>query len=517
MENKSGNNENKSTKRMNNPFDTAFQLIKRHLPTLLQFKILTKRSSFEALGHIRRYRHTDWGLLISAGLVGILIGFAVAIFHWAMEYGETFFHEIYHEAGTLIHWQLIVLPLIPALGGLGVGILQKTMFRNATIEGLDSLIHILVYKNGKMDWRNSLKSIFYAALQIGSGGGAGREGPTIVLGSSLGSTFAQILRLRPQQLRILCGSGAAAAISAIFNAPLGGIVFALEAIIGGTSIRAFAPLVISSVLSTATTRILVGNNPLIVSPEITNVNLPDYFLLALAGMLSGFVAIYYLKTFNKTSKWTVDTVKRFPEILRPAIGGLMAGILLMFLPTMLETTYSPINDVIAGNGLPLIQNSLLQNLSNLLSKDNIIFLLIFVSIATVILKPISNAFSLASSGVGGTMAPVLKVGAMFGFVLGSVLQLVYPGASPGLYALVCAGAVLAGTFQVPLAGGIILFEISRNYNLILPLVFSSVFASFIVQRSGVRTFNPFQKDFVVDENALYPVLKERKEIDNIED
>jgi len=499
---------------MNNPFASVFHLIKRHLPTLLQFKILTKRSSFEALGHIRRYRHTDWGLLISAGLVGIIIGFSVAIFHWAMKYGESVFHTIYHEAGSLIHWQLIILPLIPALGGLGVGILQKTLFRNATIEGLDSLVHTLVYRNGKMDWRNSFKSIFYAALQIGSGGGAGREGPTIVLGSSLGSTFAQILRLHPQQLRILCGSGAAAAISAIFNAPLGGIVFALEAIIGGTSIRAFAPLVISSVLSTATTRILVGNHPLIVSPQIVNVNLSDYFLLALAGMLSGFVAIYYLKTYNKTSVWTIKTVKKFPEVFRPAIGGLLAGVLLLFLPTMLETTYSPINDVIAGNGMPLIRNSILQNLPDLLSKFDITILLIFVSIATVLLKPISNAFSLASSGAGGTMAPVLKVGAMFGFVLGSFLQLVYPNASPGLYALVCAGAVLAGTFQVPLAGGIILFEISRNYDLILPLVFSSVFASFIVQRSGVKTFNPLQKEFVIDEEALYPILKEQKKSDD---
>lgn len=511
---RSENNKKNSKNRFSNPLSPIFHLIKRHLPTLLQFRILTKKSSFEAIGSIRRYRHTDWGLLISAGLVGILIGFAVAIFHWAMEYGESIFHTIYHEASSLIHWQLIIFPLIPALGGLGLGILQKTLFRSATIEGMDSLIHTLVYRNGKMNWRNSFKSIVYAALQIGSGGGAGREGPTIVLGSSLGSTFAQILRLRPQQMRILCGSGGAAAISAIFNAPLGGIVFALEAIIGGTSIRAFTPLVISSVLATATTRILVGNNPLIVSPQIMNVNIMDYFLLALAGMMSGFVAIYYLKTFDKTSQWTLKVVKKFPDMLRPAIGGLMAGIVLLFLPTMLETTYSPINDVIAGNGLPLIKNSILQNLPNLLSPTNITLLLIFVSIATVILKPISNAFSLASSGVGGTMAPVLKVGAMFGFVLGSLLQLVYPNASPGLYALVCAGAVLAGTFQVPLTGGIILFEISRNYNLILPLVFSSVFASFIVQRSGVRTFNPLQKEFVVDEEALYPILKEQKEIDS---
>jgi len=131
-----------------------------------------------------------------------------------------------------------------------------------------------------MDWKNSFKSIIFAALLIGSGGGAGREGPTIVLGSSIGSTFAQLLRLKPQQLRVLCGSGAAAAISGIFNAPLGGIVFALEAIIGSISIKAFAPLVVSSVLATATTRILVGNNPLLIAPKIEDVYLFDYVFLA---------------------------------------------------------------------------------------------------------------------------------------------------------------------------------------------------------------------------------------------
>jgi len=233
------------------------------------------------------------------------------------------------------------------------------------------------------------------------------------------------------------------------------------------------------------------------------------FLLAIAGILSAYIAIYYLKVYNKTSILVKKSLLKYNDILKPIIGGFLAGIILMLLPTMLETTYNPINFVIEGKGLPLIQNSILENLINSFTQNNLIILLILVATATVLLKPISNAISIASSGAGGTMAPVLKVGAMFGFILGSILQLINPEVSSGLYALVCAAAILSGTFQLPLAGGIILFEICHNYDLILPLVFASVISSFIVQKSGIRTFNPLQKEFVEDEGQIHPILKSK--------
>lgn len=130
-----------------------------------------------------------------------------------------------------------------------------------------------------------------------------------------------------------------------------------------------------------------------------------------------------------------------------------------------------------------------------------------MALASTMLKPISNAITLASGSSGGTFAPAIKTGAMFGFAFGLVLQFIMPNANPGLYATVCAGAVLAGTYQAPLAGGIILFEISKNYDLILPLVLSSVLASFFVQKAKVKTFNALQKELVDDEERMHPVLK----------
>jgi chloride channel protein, CIC family len=242
-----------------------------------------------------------------------------------------------------------------------------------------------------------------------------------------------------------------------------------------------------------------------------SVNLTDYFFLAIAGMATGFVAIYFLKTFKWFSNYTAKTLRQVPNILKPAIGGFVVGILAFLLPTMWETTYNPINYVIAGRGAPIVKSSILAPVTYLFHNEWIILLWIIVAALTVLIKPISNALTLASGGAGGTLAPVLKVGAMFGFCFGSILQIIYPETHTGLYALVCSAALFSGTFQVPLTGGIVLFEISRNYELILPLIFASVFSSFIVQKSGVKTFNPLQSDIVDDEGKLHPALVDKRD------
>jgi CIC family chloride channel protein len=494
-------NENKHIKRVKRRkrdtfFDAlrfVFNKIRSIFPTYIQNTILTTRPAIEAIGNIYLYRHTDYGLLLSSAAVGIIIGIFVAIFHSAIDFAGEFFEDIITQSKKNAYWYLIVFPFIPAIGGLGVGLLRKYFFRIATHEGLHSVVDALIHRDGRIDWRNSFKSIIFAALSISSGGGAGREGPTVVLGASLGSTFAQLLKLKPQQLRVLCGSGAAAAISAIFNAPLGGIVFALEAVIGETRIRTFAPLVISSVLATATMRVLIGNHPLLLTPELSAVTLNDYFLLAIVGMLSGFIAIYYLKVYHTTESAIKNRLKKFPDYLRPAIGGLLVGIILLMLPTMWETNYDPVNYAIAGKGTPLINNSIFEYLMPFFNKEYIIVIALMVAAATVLIKPISNAITLGSAGAGGTMAPVIKTGAMFGFCFGAIINIFFPELSPGLYALVGAAAVLSATYQLPLTGGIVLFEICHNYDLILPLIFASVFAAFIVQKSNVKTFNPIAK------------------------
>ncbi len=430
----------------------------------------TLGSGVAFMARIPLYRHTDYALLLIACVVGIAIGGCIVIFHLVMIYAEHLFNIMFHSADRVIHFGSYLFPLVTALGGLGVGLISRTLFRNVHGEGLGTLIHAINAGQGKIDWRNSIKSIVTAAFSIASGGGAGREGPTVLLGSSLGSALGQMFQLRPDKLRILCAAGAAAAISGIFNAPLAGVIFALEAVTGELRLRSFIPLVISSVLATAVARIFLGNTPLLHAVLPAAPALSDYVFLAIAGMASGLVAVYYLRIFNRTHSVVERLLQRLPSVWRPAFGGLVAGGLVIVLPTMLETSYTPINQAISGNTTLLI------------------------ALATVLLKPVSNAITLGSGGAGGTFAPALKTGAMFGFGFGVLLSSVVPGTQPGLFALVCAGAVLAGTWKIPLTAAILLCEIINNYEIILPLLFSAVFAVFVVERiSGLSTFNPVEE------------------------
>lgn len=431
--------------------------------------------------HLLLIRHTEIGLIISASLVGICVGLAIVVFHRVMEIFEAGFNLIYEASEQTVAWSVIAIPLICMLGGLSVGILNKFLFDGIDDEGLKSLVRDLKLKDGVMPKRTAIKAMLNASISISSGGGAGREAPTIMLGASVASTIGQFLLLRKGQMRILVVAGSAAAISGIFNAPLGGLVFALEGIVGQTTLRSFVPIVVASVLSTAVARVFFGNSPLLLTPTYHAVQLSDYFLLALAGISSALVAIYYLKVFSAVCRWTKEHSQRFNPIVRPALGGLATGVLLMFLPTLLETSYQPINQALSGNGV------------------------VWVAIATICLKPVSNALTIASGGAGGTLAPAMKVGAMFGFCFGFLLQKLGVDTSIGLYALVCAAAVLAGTYAMPLSGAVILFEISHNYDLILPLLFTSVFASFMVRRSKIETFNPIQNAGLGDEKPIKKV------------
>ncbi len=425
-------------------------------------------AGFEGLKKLSGYRHTEYGLILSSTILGISVGLAIALFHIVVSFFEGVFNQFFLAADAHEVLRYVFFPFIVAAGGLIVGILNATLFKGVEDEGLNSVVEA-VSRDGTLHRRSSLKAILTAAFSIGSGGGAGREAPTILLGASVGSNLGRVLRLRPDQLRILGAAGAAAAISGIFNAPLGGMVFAVETIIGEINVSAFVPLVISSVMATATSRLLLGDTPILVAPPTQVVLLRDYFLLALAGIMSGAIALYYLKVYKWFFSKTRMVVEKLPLYIRPALGGLAQGILVAVLPTMLETTYDPINLAIAGTGTLL------------------------VAIASVLAKPLSTALTLGSGGSGGTLAPALKIGALFGLAFGILLKVFLPSTSPGLYALVSTAAVLAGCYRMPLTGGILVFEICRNYSLILPLMLASILSTFIVQRTRIQTFNPLDQ------------------------
>ena len=432
------------------------------------------------LNRASMYRFTDDALLLSSSIAGIVVGLVIVVYHKVLELFEHGLHYLtpgVWETITIeaMSWTALLLPLITGLGGLLVGLLKRSvLFRGVHHRGLTSVTSSLRDTSTPLTWRHALHAIVLSTVSIATGGGAGREAPTVILGSSVASGLARLGQMDRRHIRVLGAAGAAAAISGIFNAPLGGILFSVEAITGELRARTFLPIVIASVLATTTVRTIMGSDPLLIAPLVSNVSLIDYPLLTAAGIASAFVAAFYLRTYRAAHKRTASRLERLPEVLRPAIGGLIAGLPLIFLPWLLETSYKPINMAISGH------------------MSTVWWMGVLLALATILLKPITNAVTLASGGEGGTFAPVLKVGALFGFVFGVLVSLVAPGTPIGLYALVCAGAVLAGSFRAPLTGGILLFEVSGNYELLLPLMFSSVVSVYIIRRLKVTTFNSIE-------------------------
>ncbi len=430
---------------------------------------------------LRSTRHTDYGVLFISMVLGIGVGLSIVVFHVAMHLAQHFFEEVFVFSDTYLHIGRFFFPIITAFGGLCVGILSTKVFSRAHGEGLHMLVEAIRHQSGKVHWISTFKAVVTAALSIGSGGGGGKEGPIILLGSSVGSTLGQLANLRPNVLRTLCASGAAAAISGIFNAPLAGLVFALEGIFGEFALGSFISVVVSSVLSTAVARTFLGNTPVINFPSGIEITLIDYVYIGIGGLTCGLISIYYLKLYQQVSLRFASLIKNISPLFRPMIGGLLTGILASALPTMLETTYAPINMVIAGK-----------------------YTLMIVA-ATILAKPFSNAFTLSSGGSGGTFAPVLKVGAMWGFLFGTFSQGITPFLSPALYAVIGAGAVLSGTWRIPLTGAILICEASHNYDLLLPMLFACILAVFVAGRfTTVNSFNPIESK----EESEFPVTQQ---------
>ncbi len=419
-------------------------------------------------------RHTDTGLVVSSILIGIAVGLSIVVFHVVMLWFEAFFRFLFEETSAFPVIRFFALPLIGGFGGLAVGVLNASIFRDTDGDGLRTVVEAVHHRQGRLSGRLAVRSILNAALSISSGGGGGRESPTILLGSSLGSVIGQWMTLRPRQLRLLSASGAAAAIAGIFNAPLGGIVFAVEVIFGRVSLQTIIPVVLSSVMSTATARFFWGTNPILVKPASGTVEWVDYILLAIVGMLSGVGTVYFLRAFRRSQALVRRVLLGSSSIMKPALGGLLAGALVAIAPDLLETTYEPVNRAIRGEGLW------------------------WMAVVTLLLKPISAAITIGSGGEGGTFAPAVKFGALLGLCFGTVIGLALPESQPGLYALVCAASVLAGSYYAPLTGALVLFEISGNYELLLPLMFSAMFSVFIVNKVGIHTFNPNQRSLDVE-------------------
>ena len=363
--------------------------------------------------------------------------------------------------------------LIPALGGIFVGILTYFLAREAKGHGVPEVMAAVAQHGGIIRPRVVIVKAFASAICIGSGGSVGREGPIVQIGAAFGSSVGQFFRIPKPKLRLLVACGAAAGISATFNAPIAGLLFALEVILGEFTIHIFTPIIISSVLSAVVSRIILGNELAFSVPAyhlVHPIELGNYVLL---GLILGAAAVLFTKTLYKAED-IFDKIP-LPEYLKPVIGGLIVGAMGVFAPHSLDNDpaffgvgYEPITDALVNN-LPLLTLGLY-----------------FVA------KLGATSLTLGSGGSGGVFAPALFMGAMIGGIFGHVMHAILPNmtALPGAYSLVGMAAMVGGVTHAPLAAMLIIFEMTGDYAIILPLMLAtgiSTVVANLIERESIYT------------------------------
>ncbi|MAT38607.1 MAG: hypothetical protein CL946_03270 [Ectothiorhodospiraceae bacterium] len=437
---------------------------------------------------VLRFTRSETLLIIIASMIGVVMGGVILLFNFVVEFAGEEFALAFEMSRSMEWWKYLLFPLIPGVGGLLVGVLQVYVFQTKPSHGVPEVILASRFARGKLQKRTILSKILTAALSIGSGGGGGREGPIIHLGGAVGYGISDVFRLTRDQSRTLIACGAAAGISGIFNAPMGGVMFALEVILGDFRLKTFTPIVVSSVAATALTRNFYGNNPLVNAPTGFSIGLQEYILFVALGLLMGAVSAYFVYTNVSVERWCQRYLPKSP-VFRPAIGGVLAGVLAAFLPRLMEQTYAPVNEALHST-LP-----------------------IWILLVVALLKPIHSGLTTGSGGTGGVFAPALKSGAMLGSAFGMGAMALFPGmvTSPAAYALCGMGAILAGTMHAPLTGVLILVEITSDYSIILPAMLTATLTSLIAQRlqkSSIYTWTLKMQGKSIGSYAYLPTMSE---------
>ena len=391
---------------------------------------------------------------VAAGLANILFRSSEALVHrFIFEQG---YHHLVGDGGV----RLLLLPLIPMFG-MVLLIPFSWFFRDESNGyGFPRFLRTVNLEGGKVSSRTIWLKTITTSLTIGTGGSAGVEGPIAQVGGAIGSQVGQFFRVSGDRMKVYVAAGCAGGIAAMFNAPIAGVFFAAEIVLLGTyEVSAFSALVISSALASVISRATYGMSPAFPVPayEVVNpfVEIPLYMIM---GIIVGLVAGVHIQVFYRIR----DFFDALPlnRFIKPIIGAFLVGSMGIFLPQVMGDGYTYIGDVLNGNGVLWMMG-----------------ILIFAKI-------IATAITLGSGGVGGVFAPSLFIGAVIGGSFGSLVNSILPSsvASSGAYASVGIGAFLAAVTHSPLTAIFLLFEMTGNYLIIIPIMLSAIIGTVVSRK-----------------------------------
>lgn len=394
--------------------------------------------------------------LFIATILGMLTGLVMVGFVRGIDFFEHFFFTIVLNRLTAIGGPYGIVA-IPVLGALVVGLLVTFLAPEAKGHGVPEVMKALALRGGRIRPLAVLTKAVASILSIGSGASVGREGPAVQIGAGIGSFFGSLFRVSESRVKNLVACGAAAGISAVFNAPITGVMFALEILLKDFGARALSTVVVASVAASIVSRIFLGESPAFLVPHYVLWSPYEMFLYLALGILSAFTALLFIAALDRfDSLWERFAI---PHWLKPATGAIVLGLMGLFYPEVF------------GMGFTIIEKTLRGELASGLL------------IGLVFIKIIATSVSLGSGSSGGTFAPTLFVGAALGGGLGHLFYglMPFPTAPPGAYALVGMASVFAGAFHAPVTAILLVFEMTGDYRMILPIMGASVVSAAISQ------------------------------------
>lgn len=455
------------------------------LHLLLQFRRFARNQFQKFFTQLNRAERI--ATILAAILIGSLGAFGAIGFRYIIKLSHRLFFGTFEYSIEFLEgfaWYHILI--LPALGGLIVGVIIHFLAPEVKGSGVPEVMESIATKGGIIRLRVLIAKALAAAITIGSGGSAGREGPIIHIGSAIGSAFGQLTGLSPRKLRTFVACGAASGIAATFNAPIAGALFAVEVIIGDFAVPQFSPIVISSVVATVLSRHFIGDFPAFEVPPYEFVSSIEFIPYTIVGVTAGLIAVLFINTVDKTHNMFENL--SIPEYLKPAIGGLVIGSIAIAFPQVFGVGYESINDALWGRDISWL-----------------LLVLLFV-------KVIGTSVTLGSGGSGGIFAPSLFIGAMLGALIGTQAQVVFPGqvAEVGAYALVGMGALVSATTHAPITAILIIFEMTNDYRIIPPLMLAtivSVLLASYLKKESMYTMKLVRKGINIFEGKDINLLK----------
>jgi len=404
--------------------------------------------------------------LLLLPLVGLAVGFTSVATAHVISFLQNQFWGNGHDLLSVADdnpWPFRII--IPLVGGLLVGVIGWFFRVQTRGGGVTTIMQAVSLKGGVISLRQTVPRDMAAIVTISSGGSLGREGAMALLASAIGSYLGRRFKLSTQQLRVLVCASAAAALAAVYNAPIGGSLFALEILMGNFALEVLGPVVVVSVISTFVFRSCMGNLPRFEVPHYELISAWELLPYLILGLLSGLVSLLFTRVIFGSQ----DAFEKLPvpTWLKPAIGMTLVGVIGVWYPH------------VYGNGFETV------NLTLQCAKD-----LTFVLLLTLVpLKILASSLTFGSGGAGGLFTPSLMVGALLGGAFGFRVHALFPHttAEHGAYALVGMGGLLAGMTHAPLTAIMMIFEQTNNYQIVLPLMFVCIVSHFTTRLFNTRS------------------------------